>query len=209
MFLRKPFRYTFVNATLTIVLINLAVFFVSMVSPNVKVWLSANYVFMRDGPFHCFWQPLTYMFVHSNWSHILFNMIALICFGYSIERAIGSKEFVLFYLLTGFLDGIISIIVYSKFHMPVFLMGASGAIYALLFAYAVIFPRNRIFIWGILPIQAPVLVLLYAVIEFVSQFSMDSTAHLTHLTGFVVAWIYFVVRMAVHPMQIWKDTCSN
>ena len=48
-------------------------------------------------------------------------------------------------------------------------MGASGAVYALLLSYAVIFPRNRIFIWGLIPVPAPVLVLAYAAIEFGSQ----------------------------------------
>ena len=87
----------------------------------------------------------------------------------------------------------------------IFLLGASGAVYAILFAYAVVFPRSIIYIWGLLPIPAPILVLIYTVIEIFSQvFSSSNVAHLTHLFGFLIAWIYFVVRMGIHPIKIWK-----
>lgn len=90
----------------------------------------------------------------------------------------------------------------------VFLLGASGAVYAVLFAYAVFFPRSVIFIWGIVPVPAPVLVFIYALIELGSQFfgSGSNVAHMTHLFGFLAAWFYFVLRMGIHPIKIWKDT---
>ena len=55
-----------------------------------------------------YWQFLTYMFVHSNWSHLFSNMLGLLIFGISVERSIGSKEFLLFYFLTGILCGVFS-----------------------------------------------------------------------------------------------------
>ena len=66
---------------------------------------------------------------------------------------------------------------------------------------------NEISIWGIIPVPAPLLVVIYAVIEVGSQFLGRNTgvAHLTHLTGFALAWIYLVVRMGLHPIKIWKD----
>ena len=68
------------------------------------------------------------------------------------------------------------------------------------------FPRSIIFIWGIIPVPAPIMVLGYAVIEFVSQFvGSSNVAHMTHLAGFGFAWLYFVVRMGVHPVRVWKD----
>lgn len=86
-------------------------------------------------------------------------------------------------------------------------MGASGAIYAMLLAYAVIFPRSRIFIWGILPVPAPVLVIAYAVIELGSQIIgvSSNVAHMTHLAGFAFSWLYFVVRMGINPYKVWKN----
>ena len=85
-------------------------------------------------------------------------------------------------------------------------MGASGAIYAVLFAYAVCFPRSKLYVWGILPVPAPILVLVYAIIEIVEQFiSSSNIAHMTHLFGFAAAWLYFLIRMGIHPIKIWKN----
>lgn len=217
MFLRKPFRYTFFNATLYLIIINVIVFFLCSLGIKVQIkginfdlqrFLSANYIVMKL--FKFYWQTFTYMFVHADITHLIFNMIGLLCFGYGVEKAIGSKEFLLFYLFCGLMDGIISILVYANTgRYMVWLMGASGAIYAVLFAYAVIFPRNKIFIWGIIPVPAPILVLAYAVIEFLSQAGFrpgDNVAHLTHLAGFALAWLYLFVRMGVNPIRIWKNT---
>ena len=125
-----------------------------------------------------------------------------------VEKAIGSKEFTIFYLLCGIVSGALSFAVYVFMgEYRVFLLGASGAVYAVLFAYAVVFPRSIIFIWGFIPVPAPLLVLIYAGIEFFSQFNPGSNvAHMTHLFGFLAAWLYFVIRMGIHPVKIWKNT---
>ncbi len=205
--IRRPFKYTFKNATAILILINAAVFLLEKLFPSLAYYFSLNVVNCLGNKM--FWQPFTYMFVHGGFQHIFFNMIGLLCFGLSVERAIGTKEFVLMYLLIGLFGGIFSLIVYFALGMyGIFLMGASGAIYGMLLAYAVIFPRNRIFIWGIIPVPAPILVLAYAAIEFFSQFlgSRDGVAHSVHLAGFAFAWLYFVVRFGVNPVKIWKDT---
>ena len=158
---------------------------------------------------HMYWQFISYMFVHQNVSHVFFNMLALLVFGLNLEKAIGSREFLLFYLVCGALSGFFSFLVYwFTGYYRVFLLGASGAVYAVLFAYAVFFPRSVIFIWGIVPVPAPVLVFIYALIELGSQFfgSGSNVAHMTHLFGFLAAWLYFVLRMGIHPVKIWKDT---
>lgn len=155
-----------------------------------------------------YWQFLTYMFLHSNLSHIVCNMLGLLFFGLALEKAIGSKEFVLFYFVCGALSGFFSFLVYRfTGQYRVFLLGASGAIYSVLFAYAVFFPRSVIFIWGIIPVPAPVMVLIYAIIELGSQFlgSRGNVAHMTHLFGFLAAWLYFVIRMGIHPLKVWKN----
>lgn len=154
-----------------------------------------------------YWQFVTYMFVHSNLGHLFSNMLGLLFFGISIERSIGSKEFLLFYFLTGILCGVFSFFFYYfTGGYLVFLMGASGAIYAILLLFAVIFPRSTIYIWGIIPLQAPVLVIVYTIFELVSQFSGKSNvAHYTHLAGFLFAWIYCLIRMGVNPWKVWKN----
>jgi membrane associated rhomboid family serine protease len=61
-------------------------------------------------------------------------------------------------------------------------------------------------VWGIIPIPAPILVLIYTIIELGSQFfTVSNVAHFTHLFGFLTAWLYFVIRMGIHPIKIWKN----
>jgi len=152
------------------------------------------------------WTFVTYMFVHniSGFSHILFNMLALLIFGMHVERQMGSREFLLFYFVTGTLAGIFSFVVYylTGTYMVV-LMGASGAIFAIELAYAVFFPSSIIYLWGILPLRAPVMVLGFTALELVSSiFSLNQgVAHLTHLAGFGFAWLYFVIRFGINPWQ--------
>ncbi len=201
--IRRPFRYTFFNATLILILVNVGVFLLTSLSSRLQNILSLNVICVFV--YHFFWQPLSYMFTHANFQHLLFNMMGLLFFDLPIERTLGSREFLLFYFVCGILDGLISLALYYFLGFyTVFLLGASGAIYSLLLAYAVIFPRNRIFLFAIIPLPAPLLVALYAVIEFFSQFSASSTAHFTHLTGFVLAWIYLYVRMGLNPIKIWR-----
>ncbi len=201
--LRKPFKYKFYNFTVILIVINFAIFFISLLFPKIKFYLGMSFYGLK---FHMYWQPITYMFVHSGWSHIIFNMLALFMFGIQIERSIGSWEFLTFYMLCGIFDGFISIILYRILGINTLLIGASGAIYALLLLYSVIFPRSVISIWGIIPIPAPLLVGIYAVIELVSQmFGSDNVAHLSHLSGFLLAWIYLKVRMGISPVKVWKN----
>ncbi len=211
-FFRQPFRYEYKHRVIFIILLNFAVYGIAQLYREIAQYI---YTYGPMNPvavykYHMYWQFLTYMFVHdySSIRHILFNMLGLLVFGLQLEKAIGSKEFVLFYLFCGIASGALSYAVYFYTGQAnVRLMGASGAVYAVLFAYAVFFPRSVIFIWGIIPVPAPVLVLIYAAIEFFSQFNPASgVAHMTHLFGFLAAWIYFVVRMGIHPLKIWRDT---
>lgn len=214
--LRKPFNYSFFNATVILIIANVAIHFllpVLGINKNVFGLSVAGF-----GYYHYYWQIFTYMFIHGDISHLFFNMLALLIFGINIEKTLGSKEFLLMYFLIGILSGLFSLGVYYGFGrflmvngirpwtFGINLIGASGAIYGLLFAYAVLFPRSIIYIWGLIPVPAPLMVLGYAIIEFVSQFvGSSNVAHMTHLAGFAFAWLYFVVRMGVHPLRIWKD----
>ena len=207
-FLHKPFKYAYYNAALIIIGLNIAVFLLLKIKPNLMSYLALNTWNVTRA--HMYWQFFTYMFVHdlSSFQHIFFNMLGLLFFGLPLEKAIGSKEFILLYLLSGLFCGIASFLIYLATGMYyVFLYGASGALYAILLAYAVVYPRAKIFIWGILPIPAPILIAIYAGIEIASQiFSLQSgTAHMAHLAGFAFAWLYFIVRMGINPIKVWKN----
>lgn len=210
LFLHKPFSYSYTRITLAIILINFLVFALCYIYPRFFQYAcyygALNVYRLEKG--RMYWQFITYMFLHSNKSHVFFNMLGLLVFGLPLEKTIGSKEFCLFYMVTGALSGFFSYLVY-KFtgYYNIVLLGASGAVYAVLFAYAVFFPRSIIYIWGFIPVPAPVMVLIYAIIELGSQFfTASNVAHMTHLFGFLAAWLFFVIRMRIHPLKIWKNS---
>lgn len=206
---RRPFKYKFSRITLTIILINVLVYALRYVSDEVQS-IVYNYGCMNPvlvEKYHMYWQFFTYMFIHHDISHIFFNMLGLLMFGLPLEKAIGTREFAMFYFVCGILSGVFSFIFYKFMgQMNVWLLGASGAIYAVLFAYAVFFPRSIFYIWGIVPVPAPLLVIIYTIIEIGSQFfgKTPNVSHITHLFGFFAAWLYFVIRMGIHPLKIWK-----
>ena len=152
------------------------------------------------------WQFITYMFVHdpNSIGHLLFNMLALFIFGRHVERQMGSPEFLLYYLLTGVLAGIFSFVAYVfTGNYLVILMGASGAVFAVQLAYASFFPDSIIYIWGIIPLKAPVMVLGFTAIEMFSLVTgfNGNVAHATHLAGFGFGWLYFIVRFGINPWR--------
>jgi len=206
--IRKPFRYTFTNMSFILIGINLAVFMLNMIFPKSLYYLAMIPSFVLRG---WMWQFVTYMFVHSGISHIVFNMLALFFFGQAVERQMGSREFLLFYLLTGTLAGIFSFAVYFFTGTNVILLGASGAVYAVLFAYAVYFPDSRIFIMGLIPVKATMLVIIYTALALFSQMTSfrSGVAHLTHLAGFVFAFLYFILRLGINPVDVFRGKNRN
>jgi membrane associated rhomboid family serine protease len=143
------------------------------------------------------------MFAHGGWAHIILNMLALFVCGVPVEKAIGTKEFLLFYFVSGILAGVVSFVIFLFTAPQTFLLGASGAIFAVQLAFAVIYPRARMLIWGIIPMRAPVMVLVFTALELVQAVTGTGAgvAHLTHLAGFATGWLYLVVRFGVKP---WK-----
>jgi len=201
-FLRKPFRYTYVNATFALIIINVVVSAGQRFFAPLSVLFSMTPALVLHG---FVWQFFTYMFAHASFNHIIFNMLALFVFGVQTERYMGSKEFLLYYLLTGFLAGVFSFLVFLLTGTAyVSLLGASGAIFAVQLAYASFFPDNILYIWGILPLRAPVLVLVFTAIELFSTIFgvKNGTAHLTHLAGFGFGALYFVIRYSANPFRL-------
>lgn len=145
------------------------------------------------------WQLFTYQFLHSYESifHVLFNMFALWMFGCEVERHLGSKDFLKYYLFTGIGAGLFLILFNWNSTTPV--IGASGAIYGVLVAFAVLFP-NRIItllLFFILPVSLKAKHLV-AILIGISIFSgmqgqlfgiTDGVAHLAHLGGALVGFL--------------------
>lgn len=134
------------------------------------------------------WQPLTYMFVHGGFFHLLFNMFMLWMFGGEIERLWGSAEFLKYYVLCGLGAAALSFI--GFYHSTV--IGASGAVFGVLIAFAVLFPNRYIFLWFLIPIKAKYLIGGLAAIEILTGISGggDGVAHLAHIGGMVAGFGY-------------------
>jgi len=204
--IRRPFRYRNDNAVFILIGLNILVYLAELFFKNqyvVRYLSMIPLAIIRGG---WIWQFVTYMFVHdpNSISHILFNMLALFIFGHQLERHMGTREFLLYYFLTGILAGFFSFVVYwLTGQWLTALMGASGAIFAVQLAFATLFPNSVIYIWGILPLRAPVMVLGFTGLELVLMITGlgGNVAHITHLAGFAFGWLYFVVRFGINPWR--------
>jgi membrane associated rhomboid family serine protease len=201
LFVRRPFRYSFNNLAIWLIAINVLVFAIEYLVPSSMGYLAMTPALVLGG---AYWQPFTYMFAHGSLTHLLVNMLGLLFFGTAVEKELGSREFLLYYLLTGFLAGVFSFGAYlfsGGAYVP--MLGASGAIFAVLLAFATLQPDSQILIWGIVPVRAPLMVLGYTAIEILSQVfgGSNGVAHLAHLAGFAFGWLYFLARFGVNPWR--------
>jgi membrane associated rhomboid family serine protease len=136
------------------------------------------------------WQVVTYLFLHGNFFHFLFNMFALWMFGRELEYAWGSKEFLKFYFICGIGAALTNVVAEPFSTLPV--IGASGAIYGILVAFAMVFPETVIYVYGIIPMRARHFVLLLGIIEFLATFHGSSSAisRFAHLGGILTGYLY-------------------
>ena len=143
------------------------------------------------------WQLVTYMFLHANFFHLFFNMFVLFMFGGEVERALGSRRFLRYYILTGIGGGFFQLL--ANLGLPSIILGASGAVYGVLMAFGLLFP-NRIvtlLLFFILPVQlkAKTLVAIFLGISLVLGFqselfgTTDRTAHFAHLGGAFIGFV--------------------
>jgi rhomboid family protein len=154
------------------------------------------------------WQLVTYMFLHGGFFHIFFNMFALWMFGVELERMWGTHEFLKFYFVTGVGAAVLTVLfalLPFGFAEQVYysvVIGASGAIYGLLLAYALYFPNRPIYLYFLFPIPAKVFVAIMGGIELFSSISgaQGGVANATHLGGLLVAYLY-LKGARVHPMS--------
>ena len=134
------------------------------------------------------WTVVTYMFLHGDFMHLLFNMIALFFFGPRVEDRILSRPFAILYFLSGITGALLSVI----FSPGSPIIGASGGVFGVMLAFAWFWPDERIFIWGVLPVPARVLVILTTMLALFSGFGGvgGGIAHFAHLGGYLGAFLY-------------------
>ena len=197
------------TVTKNILIINVLCFFGSIVAQrygiNLNSYLGLHFFLASDFNLAQFF---TYMFMHANFQHIFFNMFAVWMFGRVLEQVWGPRRFLFYYILCGIGAGLVqevvlyvdyainlshyenvntglAIISMSEYLNLLITIGASGAVYAILLAFGMLFPNSRMYIFPIpVPIKAKYFVIGYAIIELVLGFSgSDGVAHFAHLGG--------------------------
>ena len=154
----------------------------------------------RQGPIaETWWRAFTYMFLHAGLLHLAFNMYALWLFGPRLEHGWGARGFALFYAWCG-LGGAIF---HALFGGMAYMVGASAAIYGLMLAYAMQWPRDEIFFFGVLPMRIATLVGLFVVVDLLRGLSgHGGVAYFAHLGGFAFAFLYLKLPRQVSIEQL-------
>ena len=134
------------------------------------------------------WTILTYAFLHLGIGHVFFNMLSLFFFGPMLEERWGSPAFIKFYLVAAAGSALFAALE-ALFIPGIFVLGASGAVYGLMMAFAMAWPTMPIHVWGIFPIQARWLVAIMAVLSIL-LIGGGGVSHLAHLGGFATAFLY-------------------
>jgi membrane associated rhomboid family serine protease len=167
-----------------LVIMNVSAFFIQMAMPEVAEPLVLYPARVLVQP----WTLVTYMFLHGGIGHLFFNMLSLYFFGSRVEGRMGGDNFVRLYFVSGIVGGLLSVV----FSPRAGVIGASGAVFGVMFAFAMFWPRQPIYIWGFIPIEARWLVLLTTgfAIFAVQSGSRDGVAHFAHLGGYVGGWLY-------------------
>ncbi|MBR5404373.1 MAG: rhomboid family intramembrane serine protease [Bacteroidales bacterium] len=155
------------------------------------------------------WQPVTHMFMHDGFFHIFFNMYTLVMFGMVVERVLGTKKFLILYAITGF--GAVALHTGVEFIQvqqlikaypgtnPLYIynsiphvLGASGAVYGVLVAFAMLYPQARMtLIFPPVTLDAKWMVIIFIGIELLTGITgtQMGVAHFAHLGGALFGWL--------------------
>jgi len=140
------------------------------------------------------YQLVTYMFMHGGFMHLFFNMYGLYLFGGMVAPALGRRRFLALYFIGGITGALLHMLANWNSVPPIPAVGASGALFGVMMAAAMIRPNVEMFIMFIpVPVKLKTLVVVYAIVEILSNGRTDNIAHLAHLGGFVGAYIFVML----------------
>jgi membrane associated rhomboid family serine protease len=177
-----------------IMALNVAVYFLQLTAIGAENMIAAlGFSDARLSAGSGWWTVVTYMFVHAGFWHLALNMYTLYLFGPSLERSWGTRDFLAFYVVCG-LGGWLAHLLFAKGSL---LVGASAAVFGVMFAYATRWPESEFLFFGVLPVKVKWLVALLAVANLLggiaalsSGSSGSGIAYLAHLGGLAAAWLY-------------------
>lgn len=196
---RGGFMSSIPPVTKNIILVNILFFIGTLVNQNTMIENFA--VFYPSSPFFKPWQVVTHLFMHGGFAHIFFNMYTLFFFGVALERTLGPRKFLVYYMIAGLgawalhtgveylqlqsaLDSGSQAYVGRLLSTPT--LGASGAVYGVLLGFALLFPNERMMlIFPPVVLKAKWMVLIFAGIELLVGVTgtNDGVAHFAHLGG--------------------------
>jgi membrane associated rhomboid family serine protease len=188
-----------------LIIANVAAFVLSSIVPQIigRLGLMPAAVFEQLA----IWQPVTYMFLHGGIGHLLWNMLALWMFGTDLERMWGTRFFTKYYFVTGVGAGATSLL-WAVSPLPfaneiyyTTTIGASGAGYGVLLAYAMYFPHRPIYLYFVFPVPARYFVMIIGAITFYSSMAGGGgVAHTAHLGGLLVGYLY-LKGLRIRPLD--------
>ena len=205
---QRSFLQNIPPVTRNLLIVNVIMFIATLVNENFMVGTFA--MFYPSSPFFRWWQPLTHMFRHGGFWHIFFNMYTLLMFGMVVERALGTKKFLIFYFVTGL--GAVALhtgvewlevkrmiasgdpasqIAYSNL-LRTPMLGASGAIYGVLMAFAMLYPEARMtLLFPPVTLNAKWMVAIFVVLELATGIAGTrlGIAHFAHLGGMLFGFL--------------------
>ncbi len=131
------------------------------------------------------WQLITYMFLHGGFMHLFFNMLMLWMFGMELENTWGSRKFLVMYISAGIVAGLANLFIAPLFTGTGPTIGASGGVYAVLVAFAMMFPDRYVYLYFFVPVRAKYLISFFILLELFNGVTgtTDGIAHIAHLGG--------------------------
>ena len=163
---------------------NIGVFFLQ----NTVKWVTNALIFVPQLVLIRPWTIVTYMFLHADMWHLLFNMIGLYFFGPRLEERLGSRNFLTLYMISGLSGAVLSLVMGPSAAV----LGASAAVFGVMLGFAWFWPDAPILIYGIIPVPARLLVIITTVLSLWSGLGgvRSNVAHFAHLGGYAGAFLY-------------------
>ncbi len=183
--------------TVLIILINVGVFILEIIFPKELIIQTYGLSFKKLFYLKEYYTLITHMFIHGDFFHLFFNMFYLWIFGNNIEDKLGGVKFLIFYFLGGILSALVQVIFIENININ--LIGASGAVSAILGAYLKLYPTSPIltlyffFVFiGLTYIPAFVFIILWFFINLLNLFFNFSSniAYLAHIVGFIYGLLF-------------------
>jgi len=197
MILRRDYSFK-ESWTFYIILINAVFFAIQIFFPPFTEILSLTPSLALSGHYYQF---VTYMFLHGNLWHIVFNMFVFAIFGFPLELTLGKIRFLTVYMISGIGSAAFYLLIMTLMMggMDIGLLGASGAIFGVLAAYAFKYPRQWVYIFGFIPLPASVLIVFLLIEEtFLGALGLQpGIANFGHVGGIItglVIMLYWRLR---------------